>query len=197
MRVLINPQLEEPKSRKFSKQNVWFKGRDRPSSVCFAAYSCKKDPEVCFPLLMYEENADAWLKMLKDNGVPLRSWEFYSNLKKENFVSVLFEGEIPQNFILCYGNLCKGVSEFSWFCETLIQDKSDEPFFAKSRRLYKKFMGNIFYNGAHGWEPEEYMMAFGKEKTPIIHTISECVTKLKRVDPPVGRVWDTLLYRTD
>jgi hypothetical protein len=62
--------------------------------------------------------------------------------------------EAGRAYVILLGNLCKGISEFSFWCKDIAKDKSNGTFFEKSVRAFEKYIPQIIeigYNTNHGW----------------------------------------------
>jgi hypothetical protein len=98
--------------------------------------------------VMSVEDATKWLKILQ------KEIEF----KWEHKGGSTFRIYWPRHdwkFTVMFGNLCKGISEFAFFCERHLQDESDDPFFIKNLRAFqtcsKQDLMEVQYNSNHGW----------------------------------------------
>lgn len=93
---------------------------------CFAQhYGCKW---FGLPLVMSEEYATKYLEEIKTE-IPFE-YEFYKRDKKP-FVKITAPRS-NRSFLILFGNLCKGVSEFAWYCERHVEIKEDLPFLVKN-----------------------------------------------------------------
>ena len=136
---------------------------------------------------MSQDDATKWLELIRkdidfeytfidhDKGPRVRIWP-----PKKDF-----------NFIILFGNLTKGVSEFAWFCEDHINDEEPLEFFTKNRKHFEKYSSTtkmqVEYHTAHGWWSYR-----AEENEHTAHSIKDLFINLEERQPD-WRVWPTCL----
>jgi hypothetical protein len=128
----------------YNTNMVYVKGDLSTEYPCFALSF--GDTRFALKSVMSKEDADKYLKMIADEE-PFKWW---------------WEGDYVQfklssgkkEYMILLGNLCKGISEFSFFCQDILTDKSNDTFFGKSVKAFEKYLPHInelCYATGHGW----------------------------------------------
>lgn len=156
---------------------------------CFGGkYNCK-----WYELLpvMSEEDCVKWLNLLKEE------WDFnwqWSEYGGERTLRI-YPPQSDKNFLIIFGNLTKGVSEYAFFCEKHLKDDSDAPFFVKSWKAFKSFDKmeklEVGYNASHGWF--KYDDALKDSYSRKAKTLKDLVKNFTEKKPQWPYVWETSL----
>ena len=166
-------------------KDIWYEGNQHP---CFAVFNHRhcKTKEISIKPVMSQENVTKWLTLLQD----FHPFEWKYNNK--NLVEVTMP-ETTANFVIVFGNLVKGISEFAWFCEEHLKDNRDLPFFVKSWEAFKKLENHritVSYNEGHGWFA--WKDADKKSYPRKSKTLQE-VYKILKEKQPTYYIWSTCL----
>lgn len=153
------------------------------SCFMYATYNPKKT--YALPLVMSKENADKWLNLI--NEVITFKWEF------EGDRVTIYPPKTDFTFLIFFGNLTKGVSEFAFFCEKHLEDKSNNPFFVKNWKAFKSIshldLMEVSYSSNHGWFTyNDHKATEYPRKNKTLQKVSDNFTKWNKTP-----VWTNIL----
>ena len=116
------------------------------SYYCFAPFRTPNYTTYELPLVLCKEKAQAWLELL-NKEIPFE-WKF-----KEDSVHIK-PPKTDFKFLILFGNLTKGVSEFAFFCEKHLENCNGN-FFDDNLKAFQQYSINdlleVGYTNLHGW----------------------------------------------
>lgn len=165
--------------------------QDKSKHPCFAYLSYRPQPYFYLKPVMNKEDTNNWLTLIQKFKPFTWKWE-------EDFIKVNIPYDAKEKhfytFVILFGNLVKGCTEYAWYCEDHLKDTTNLPFFEKNWKAFvakKDERMNVNYNDKHGW----FTWKDAEEKTypRKSKTLQEVLSNFKINVPYAGQVWKTCL----
>jgi hypothetical protein len=167
------------------------------TKYCFAGYD-ETVPFFTIESRLSPELSEAYIKKVQSE-FPMKVTKLGGNKYK------FYTNEWSHDKAIILGNICKGISEFAFFCGLQILKYPNEDFFVGNRKAFEevpaKLTWKYSYNDDHGWwngaridlEGDEYYLKEDKWKTTTIVKALELLPKYK----PAKHMkrWDVCLGR--